>query len=124
MSDPETLYSTEEAAAYLGVSMRTLDNYQKAGKLVPLHEGDSVRLWKKTELETVKATWPQGKKPAGRPAREVAGLFQQALARVTNGQTPEQLMQAMGIAPTSSTRDIATALQKYIARLVLEFHAV
>jgi len=123
MSDPETLYSTEEAAAYLGVSLRTLANYQKAGKLTPLYEGDA-RVWRKEDLDAAKAAWPNGKKPTGLPARETADLFQQALAKVTNGQTPEQLMQAMGITDTSSMRDIATALQRYIARMVIEFQAV
>jgi len=64
MSDPETLYSTEEAAAYLDVSTRTLDNYQKAGKLTPLYEGDE-RVWRKEDLDAAKAAWPNGKTPLG-----------------------------------------------------------
>jgi len=128
MSDPETLYSTEEAAAYLGVSLRTLLHYQKAGRLTPVHEGDSVRAWKKTELDAVKQHWGAKGKPPGRPPGTTAAggiaTFTENLLKVTKGQTPQEILKSLELPPTASMRQVTAALQRRIAQLVIEHGAI
>ena len=41
MSDDQKLYSTKQAAKFLGVSVRTLRYWRKSGKLVPTIKGDT-----------------------------------------------------------------------------------
>ena len=122
--EDDELYTIAEAAAYLNVARSSVYNYEKRGQLTPvLKEG--IKHWRRSELDTIEPYLDREIK--GRPPRKqqaAAEVFEQALARVTNGQTPEQLMRAMGSTDTSSMRDIATQLQRYLARPVLEFHAV
>jgi hypothetical protein len=122
--EDDELYTIAEAATYLNVARSSVYNYEKRGQLTPVLRA-GVKHWRRSELDKIEPYIDRTCK--GRPPRKqqaAAEVFEQALARVVNEQTPAQLMQAMGITDTSSTRDIATQLQRYIARLVLEFHAV
>jgi hypothetical protein len=122
--DEDELYTTLEAAQFLNVAKSSVYNYEKRGQLVPVLRA-GVKHWRRSELEKVEPYIDRACK--GRPPRKQQAaieVFQQALAVVTKGQTPEQLLQVMGLSQTSSMRDIATALQRHIARLVIEFQAV
>jgi hypothetical protein len=122
--EDDELYTTAEAAAYLNIARNSVYNYEKRGQLTLVLKA-GVKHWRRSELDRIEPYIDRESK--GRPPRKqlaAAEVFEQALAKVTNGQTPEQLMQAMGITETSSMRDIATALQRYIARMVVEFQAI
>jgi len=126
MSDSERRYGTAAAAAYLGVSIRTLNNYQKAGRLRPVYGADTVRSWKQGDLDALRAAWPQGEKPPGRPLKErpPAEPFTTTLLKVTKGQSPQEVLAELQLPPGASLRQITAALQRRIARLVIEHRAI
>src|SRR5262249_15932503 len=123
----EGLLSTRKAMDYLAVSEKTLGNYQQAKRLNPLYDAEGGRVWKRSELDALRASWPNGKKPAGRPPRKqqpAAEAFERALALVTKGQTPQEIFESLDLPPTASMRQVTAALQRRIAQLIIEHGAI